>query len=121
MVALHVAWFVSLPLEVLRGGEISHSWPIWAALAIIGQGLRWSTMKTLGERWTTRVLVLPQEPPVRSGLYGLFAHPNYLGVVLEIFSVPLLFGAWKTACLFSVVNAALLRERIRIENEALGI
>ena len=47
-------------------------------------------------------------------------HPNYLIVQAEIAVLPLAFGAWEVALLFSVLNGQLLRRRIRIEDEALA-
>jgi methyltransferase len=83
-------------------------------------GLRYWTITTLGERWTTRVLVRPGVPLVTRGPYRWLRHPNYLAVVIEIAALPLVHGAWLTAVIFSVLNAALLMVRIAAENEALG-
>jgi methyltransferase len=40
-------------------------------------------------------------------------------VVAEGIALPLLHSAWITACVFTVLNAALLTARIRTENAAL--
>ena len=54
-------------------------------------------------------------------LYRHLAHPNYLGVVLELAALPLLFGAWRTALAAGVANALLLAVRIRDEDRALAV
>ena len=64
--------------------------------------------------------MLPQAPLVRSGPYRWVNHPNYVVVVGEIAVLPLIFGFWDLAILFSLLNAAVLSVRIREENKALG-
>jgi len=41
-------------------------------------------------------------------------------VTAEILVLPLAFGLWRTALVFSAVNAILLTIRIHTENRALG-
>lgn len=77
-------------------------------------------LASLGERWTTRIIVLTDAPLVSRGPYRWVNHPNYLVVVAEILVLPLVFGLWRTALVFSLLNAVLLVVRIRAENRALG-
>lgn len=88
--------------------------------ALGAQALRWWAIATLKERWNTRVIVLPNTEPVRSGPYRFVKHPNYLAVVIELFCVPMMLGAYWTAVVFSIGNAVMLFVRIRVEEEALG-
>lgn len=44
---------------------------------------------------------------------------NYTVVILEILLIPLLYQAYVTMCLFSILNAVLLTVRIRAEDKAL--
>jgi methyltransferase len=76
-------------------------------------------LATLGERWTTRIVVLPGAPLVTSGPYRWVNHPNYLIVIGEIAVLPLVFGLPMVAIVFSLLNAAILYVRIRAENQAL--
>ena len=94
----------------------------WLALglALAAQGLRYWAITTLGHRWNTRVIVLPEAEPVTGGPYRFFRHPNYAAVVLELAVLPMVHGAWLTAVVFTVVNAALLKVRIGVEERALG-
>jgi methyltransferase len=115
IVALHAAWLallwwlapdrpVSLPLLGLFGlVEIARIW----------------VLQTLGPRWTTRIIVVPRETLVRRGPYRFLNHPNYAVVVAEIALLPLVFGLWRMALVFTILNAALLAVRIREENRAL--
>jgi methyltransferase len=89
-------------------------------LALAAQALRWWAIRTLGERWNTRVIVVPGDRPVTSGPYRYLKHPNYLAVVIELFCVPMMMGAYVTAMVFSVGNTLLLWWRIRTEERALG-
>jgi len=116
IVALHTAWLASLWwLGVSRPID-----PFWLAVFMLIEILRIWVFATLGERWTTRIIVVPGETLVRRGPYRFLNHPNYAVVVAEIAVLPLVFGLWKVALLFSLLNAAVLTLRIRQENHALG-
>jgi len=74
----------------------------------------------MGKRWTTRIIVVPGEQLVASGPYQYVRHPNYVLVTAEIACLPMVFGLWWTALVFSVLNAAMLYVRISAENAALA-
>lgn len=121
MVALHSGWILSMLLEVWTL-EREFSWQLAGpsmVLVIIGQGLRYHAILTLGTHWNTKIVLVPGKAALRSGLYRYFRHPNYLGVVLEIAFFPLLHSAIGTAIFFSIANAILLSHRIRCEEKAL--
>lgn len=122
MVALHTLFLVSCVVEVWWLGRPFVPWLGWTALAVLvaAQGLRYWTISTLGERWTTRVLVPPDEPRVAGGPFRYLRHPNYLAVALEIAALPLVHAAWLTAVVFSLADALLLRVRIGVEERALA-
>ena len=116
IVALHTAWLGSLWwLGATRPID-----PFWLAVFILIEIGRIWVFATLGERWTTRIIVVPGETLVRRGPYRWINHPNYSVVVAEIAVLPLVFGLWKIALVFSLLNAAVLTIRIREENRALG-
>jgi methyltransferase len=120
MVGLHALWLISTLVEgLLRGPEIPAWWPVPLAAFLLVQPLRYWAIVSLGINWNTRILVLPDAKLVRSGPYRYFPHPNYVVVAVEILTFPLIFGAWITAIVFSILNAALLFVRIRTENRAL--
>ena len=122
MVALHAAWLAAAPAEVWLLDRPFLPWLAFPMLALflLATALRWWVIATLGERWTTRVLVLPGEPLVTGGPYRFLRHPNYLAVVLELATLPLVHTAWLTALLASLANAALLAVRISVEERALA-
>lgn len=116
MVALHAGWLISLWL--LGPGPPIHVTPLIIYLVL--QVARVWVIATLGERWTTRIIVLPGEPLVRHGPYRWLDHPNYLIVIAEIAVLPLVFGLPVVAAFFSVLNAIVLWVRVREESEALA-
>jgi methyltransferase len=123
MVALHALWLGGLWwLAVPWQGESGR--PVSLALLVVYallQVLRVWVIGSLGGRWTTRIIVLPEAPLVQSGPYRFLSHPNYVVVAGEIAVLPLMFGLIWFAVLFSVLNAVILYVRIRTENAALGI
>ena len=56
---------------------------------------------------------------MKGGPYRFVDHPNYLIVAGEIAVLPVVFGFWDLAIIFSLLNAAVLSVRIREENQAL--
>lgn len=55
-----------------------------------------------------------------TGPYRRLRHPNYAIVVAEIAILPLSFGAYGIAAIFTILNALLLVWRIRAEETALA-
>ena len=118
IVGLHVFWLAALAwwvavhspamnlplLGVFAGLQAARLWVLWA----------------LGPFWTTRIITLPGAPLVRRGPYRFVRHPNYVVVALEIAVLPLVFGAWEIAMIFSILNAAVLYVRISAENRTLA-
>jgi len=116
IVALHASWLVTL--WWLAPGR-SIALPFLALFVLIEAGRIW-VLRTLGQRWTTRIIIVPGEKLVASGPYRFINHPNYLVVAAEVAVLPLVFGLWQVALIFSLLNAAVLTIRIRAENHALG-
>jgi methyltransferase len=116
IVLLHGAWLAGL------------WWLAWnrpmnlplAGLFLAVEALRVWVLTSLGERWTTRIIILPGAPLVRRGPYKFIPHPNYAVVCAEIALLPLVFGLWIYALVFTGLNAAILFIRINAENRALA-
>ncbi len=114
IVAMHAAWLVTLVL-VAWNAPVSMAWlSAYGALQIF----RLWILRSLGPRWTTRIIVV-DEPPVRRGPYRYVRHPNYMLVVAEIAVVPLALGQVWVAALFTILNGGVLWIRISAENAAL--
>jgi methyltransferase len=116
IVALHVSWLVTL-WWLAPGRPIDLR---FLALFVLVEAGRIWVLRTLGQRWTTRIIVVPGEILVARGPYRFVNHPNYLVVIAEIAVLPLVFGLWQVALIFSLLNVAILTVRIRSENRALG-
>jgi methyltransferase len=115
-VGLHAAWLGSLLLFVPANAT-----PNLYLLGIfaLAQVARIWIIATLGPFWTTRVITLPGAPLVRRGPYRFIRHPNYAIVCIEIAVLPLAFGAWMIALIFTAANAALIAWRVSAEDAAL--
>lgn len=117
IVLLHGGWLIALAVFVRSGADMNLA-PLLVFAAL--QAARVWVLLSLGQQWTTRVVTVPGAPLVAHGPYRVLRHPNYVIVAAEIAILPLVFGAWEIAVAFSLLNAALLRHRIRIENTALA-
>ena len=116
IVAVHASWLAALwwlaPLRPIDG--------FWLAFFVLVELGRIWILASLRHRWTTRIIVMPGAQLVRRGPYRFIDHPNYWVVTGEIAVLPLVFGLWKTAIVFSLLNAGVLFIRITAENRALG-
>jgi methyltransferase len=116
IVLVHALWLITLwwfaPSRPVDG--------LWLALFVLLEIARIWVLASIGRRWTTRIIVLPDAPLVRRGPYRFISHPNYLVVVGEIAVLPLVFGMPFISLIFTLVNAGVLSIRVREENKALG-
>ena len=115
MVGLHSCWVLAL---IVFGYGAAVSWPWLAVFAVLQMARIW-ILTSLGERWTTRIIVL-NEPLVRTGPFAFLRHPNSLLVVLEFIVTPMVLGLVWLAVVFSLANAAMLAVRITVEERALS-
>lgn len=115
-VLLHASWLVAIALTI-PADTVRH-WPLLGLFALLQLGRIW-VIATLGSYWTTRIITLDDAPLVRRGPFRFLRHPNYWVVAGEIAVLPLAFGAWPVAVVWSLLNALLLRHRIRIEDSTL--
>lgn len=115
IVAVHGAWLTGLWLIV--PGKSANLF--WFLVFVLLQAVRLWVLVALKERWTTRIIVLPDVPLIVDGPYRFFRHPNYAIVAAEILVLPMVFRLYAYGIAFSLVNAAILGIRIRAENQAL--
>ncbi|MVZ98685.1 hypothetical protein EUU23_13405 [Sphingorhabdus sp. IMCC26285] len=115
-IILHGGWLISIALFAVP--ETQPSLFLLNAF-IASQTFRFWTLASIGRWWTTRIISAPHFPRVKKGPYRFIKHPNYALVIVEIALLPLLLGAPAMAITFSVLNAALLWWRIRVENAVL--
>lgn len=121
MVILHSLWLSSLFYltfftEILIRKELFFS---FLFMFVIGQSLRILAIRTLGKRWSTRIVILPNVDAVSKGIFKWVKHPNYIGVIIEILALPLMVGFFKIALIFSFFNLIILYFRVRLEEKYL--
>jgi methyltransferase len=118
LVMLHASWLGALWILAISG-HAAVWWPAVIGYAVVECARLW-VMLSLGRYWTTRILVPRETPLVRRGPYRFLRHPNYWVVVFEIALLPLALGSWTLAVVFTVINAAVLALRVRVEDNALA-
>jgi methyltransferase len=116
-IILHGGWLITIAI-LLSDPPVIHPVPLVIFVSL--QAARIWVIATLGPYWTTRIITLPGAPLVRGGPYRFVRHPNYVIVAAEIAALPLVFGEVAVAVAFTLLNAALLSWRIRVENTALA-
>ncbi|WP_269050202.1 isoprenylcysteine carboxyl methyltransferase family protein [Sporosarcina sp. G11-34] len=120
MVAMHVAFFMSLIIEVtFFERALSPFWISLLAVFLLAQVGRLWCLTSLGKFWNTKIIILPGAEVVQKGPYTFIRHPNYVIVAIELLVLPLLFSAYYTAILFSILNVWMLSVRIPAEEQAL--
>lgn len=120
IVLVHSMFFVVFLFEKISfSRELSPIWPFLAAVFVCAQLIRVWSISSLGRYWNTKIIVLPNVEVVKRGPYRFIKHPNYLVVSIELLVVPLMFGAYMTACLFTILNVLMLSIRIPAEEKAL--
>jgi len=120
MIGVHVGLFAGSATEVTffyRPFIVELGIPMLVLLTLCLVGRMW-VWQSLGEQWNVQI-VTTTRPIVDSGPYRYVRHPNYTIVIVEMFALPLVHTAYVTALVCSVLNAFVLRERIRREEAAL--
>ncbi|MBO0588479.1 isoprenylcysteine carboxyl methyltransferase family protein [Sporosarcina sp. E16_8] len=120
MVAMHTAFFISLLAEViLLDRSLSSVWILFLVIFLVAQIARIWCLTSLGKFWNTKIIILPGADVVQKGPYKWVRHPNYVIVTTELLVLPLMFGAYLTAIIFTLLNVWMLSVRIPAEEKAL--
>lgn len=120
-ILLHVTFFIFLIYEVhniVTAQSVAFN-IYFFFLFVIAQIMRVWCIVSLGKFWNTKIIVLPGAKVVRKGPYRYFRHPNYVIVIMEMMTLPLIFHAYWTAIIFMLSCAVVLFIRIREEEAAL--
>jgi methyltransferase len=115
--AAHLCWIAGLAFLVPPNAPV-HALPL--AIFIALQPLRYWIIATLGRFWTHRIISLPRAPIVKGGPYRLVRHPNYAVTIAETFVLPLAFGQFAFAVIFTTLWIVVLRHKIQLEDAALA-
>jgi len=120
VMAIEGAWRAS-PASMSGDGPSSFS---AAASGVVlfaaSKVLKYWAIRSLGERWSFRVLVQPGRPLVRTGPYAFLAHPNYVAVVGELVATAMMVGAPVSGPIMLVVFGVVLWRRVQFESSVLA-
>lgn len=120
IVIMHILFLLSfLSEKLVQDRGLSIIWPWLGIIFLLAQMIRFWALFTLGKYWNTKIIVLPNACVVNKGPYRFIRHPNYLVVFLELLTIPLMFNAFITASLFTILNIIFLAIRILEEEQAL--
>jgi methyltransferase len=115
LVVMHAAWLASL-------WWLAWEKPIYWSMVIVYlvlQVIRALSLMALGPRWTIEIMVTPDEV-IQRGPTPFLKQPNYVIGAAEILVLPLVFGLWFHALIFTLINGLMLYWRTRIESEAIA-
>jgi protein-S-isoprenylcysteine O-methyltransferase Ste14 len=79
----------------------------------------WSIM-TLGDYFTGRVIVSPDQPVITAGPYRVLRHPSYTGFLLACIGIGLASANWAGLAAMVLLPLAVVFWRIRAEENALA-
>ena len=114
LIAFHGLWLVSLWIFGW-GRSVNVAFAIAAVVLQVG---RLWIQRTLGERWTTRIILVPGVEPVCSGPYRFLRHPNAVLVAVELPCLSLALGLPWHALIFGFLTIVVTVWRVRIEDTA---
>lgn len=114
--------FLAMALEGALFGPLPGSITVIGLLVFLGaKAVKYWAIQSLGPRWVFRVLVLRGAPLISRGPYAYLRHPNYVGVMGELLGMALIVGAPVTGVISFLGFAILIRQRIAVEERALGL
>ncbi len=116
IVALHSFFILSMIIEYFVRGNATINYVVLAAFLTLMLLKAW-TIGSLGKYWNTKILRVPNSIFIKKGPYKYFKHPNYFIVICEIVVIPMVFGLYYTAIVFTVLNGIMLSVRIRAEEK----
>ncbi len=82
--------------------------------------LRVVAVAQLGKGYSVNLGVRPGQPLVTTGLYGVVRHPGYMSLLVGFAGIAMCYSQLFPSLICSVVPAAVIAWRIRIEEKLLG-
>jgi methyltransferase len=119
---IYTGGFIVMALEGwARGGATQQVMVAGLVLFTLAKFIKYWAVKTLGTRWSFRILVLPGAPIVTGGPYRYMTHPNYVGIFGEFAGAAVMLNAPVSGVVVALSFFYFLRKRIAVEERALGI
>ncbi|HEX8835598.1 MAG TPA: isoprenylcysteine carboxylmethyltransferase family protein [Candidatus Acidoferrum sp.] len=121
IVVIHTGVLICAPVEVIL---LKRPFIPWLALTmfalfIASNLLRLWVVLSLGKLWSVNVMDSTGLGVVTNGPFRFVRHPNYVGVVLEVISLPLIYTAWITAIAAALGYGYALARRVPAEEKVL--
>jgi methyltransferase len=119
---IYAGGFIAMTLEGIARGGPRQQWMVAGLLLFtLAKLIKFWAVRTLGPRWSFRILVLPGAPLVTGGPYRYMTHPNYVGVFGEFAGSAVMLNAPVSGVVVALAFFYFLRKRIAVEERALGI
>ncbi len=120
IMACSLASQIAASLELRAGTSVSApAVGVGIALVLAGGAVRVAAIRTLGQAFTASVLITADHRLIRHGIYRRLRHPSYLGALLALLGVPVLFSAWWATAFTLLLMSLAYARRIRLEERAL--
>lgn len=98
------------------------SWFVAGALLFVAaKAVKYWAIRTLADRWSFRVMILPGLPLIRYGPYRYLSHPNYVGVAGELIGTAMMMTAAISGPVMCAAFGVVLWGRVRFENRVLRV
>jgi methyltransferase len=104
----------------LRGAGTGPALATGLTIFAVAKALKYWAIAALGQRWTFRVLVPPDEAAIVSGPYRWLSHPNYVAVAAEIAGCAIAMQAIVAGPIACAGFGLLMLRRVRVEDAALA-
>lgn len=112
--------FAGMFIENMQTGAPPFGWWVFGALLwALSKALKYWTIRSLGARWSFRVLAVPGDGLVTSGPYRFVTHPNYVALIGEFVSSAIMLAAPIAGILSMVAFSTLLAQRVHVEERFL--
>jgi methyltransferase len=110
----------SAPAPIVPDNVIQPAWFLsGVVLFVASKALKYWAIRSLGDRWSFRVLIEPGVPLVTTGPYRYVTHPNYVAVVGELVGAAMMDGARVMGPVMTIAFGLALAARVRFENRVL--
>jgi methyltransferase len=121
MVALHTAVLIGSAVEVvfLKRPFIPTLAAVMFVIFLAANAVRWWVIRTLGDHWNVQVMDSTRLGVITTGPFRFVRHPNYAAVFAEMVALPLIHTAWITAIVGTFAHAAVLTQRLAMEERVL--
>ncbi len=108
-----------IPFGVFKGGKTPLIFFIGMGILLLGMGLRYWAVATLGKAFRTTIETDAEQQVINSGPYHLIRHPSYAGWLLICIGYGVAVQNWLSLAVAVLLPLAALLYRISIEEKVL--